>query len=169
MNIALVGFMGTGKTYVGRALAGKLGVEFVDSDDVIEERSGMKISAIFEQFGEQYFRELEKKAIKELSERDGLVIACGGGVVLNQENVDNLKRNGIVICLTATPEAIYRRVKDESHRPLLQVEDPMGKIKELLERRAKYYAQADYTIDASEMSIDENVEEIERILGEREK
>ena len=131
-NIVLTGFMGAGKSVVGRKLADRLGLKVIDTDDVIEEDSGMIISDIFQGHGEQHFRELEKDAVKKVSEFDGHIIITGGGVVINSENIENLRKNGVIIYLHASPEMLYHRVKDQTHRPLLQVEDPLGKIKELL-------------------------------------
>ena len=160
MNISLVGFMGTGKTSVGKLLAKKLKMRYFDADAVIEEDAGMKISKIFEDFGEPYFRELEEKAIAKLSAQDGLVISCGGGAVLREANIVNLKRNGPVVCLMATPSIIYNRIKNEAHRPLLQVPDPKKRIRELLEKRAPLYAKADFTIDTSKLTIGKVVDKI---------
>jgi len=165
MNIALIGFMGTGKTTVGKRLARALRMRFVDTDYIIEERAGIKISEIFSSFGEPYFRELERNVIAEISARDGLVISAGGGAVLNPENIRNLKRHGKIVCLTARPEAIYARIKHETHRPLLNVPNPSARIRELLNARAPYYAQADITIDTTHLSIGEVVAEIRRAVG----
>ena len=148
-NITLVGFMGTGKTTVGRLLARKLGYEFIDVDDEIEREQGVSISHIFSELGEPYFRMLERDMIRSLALKEGLIISAGGGAVLDTRNVDDLKRGGPVVCLTATPEAIFKRVGGSTHRPLLQVPDPMGKIRELLETRAPFYGRADVTIDTS--------------------
>ena len=155
MNISLVGFMGTGKTSAGKLVAKKLGMKYVDTDEVVEENAGMKVSDIFSNFGEPYFRDLEAKAVKQVSERDNQVISCGGGVVLRDENVKNLKRGGPVICLAASPEAVFERVKHETHRPLLKVPDPKERIRELLAERAPHYAKADHSIDTTELSVEQ--------------
>lgn len=160
MNIVLLGFMGTGKTQVARRLASDLNMQFVEMDSIIEQREGMSINDIFAKKGEPYFRKVEADVVKELSSKDGLVISTGGGVVLNQDNIDNLQRNGILICLKATPEEIYKRVKDEKHRPLLNVEDPLRRIQELLEFRRPYYERIRIQIDTTGKSIDEVVDEI---------
>ncbi len=149
-NIILVGFMGTGKTAVGRALAKHLKMKFIDMDDLIEEREGMKISDIFASKGEPYFRKVEKGIAREVSAKSGLVIAAGGGAVIDEENVKNLKSNGIMV----------ERTKGYMHRPLLNVSDPKEKISELLARRAAYYARADYRVDTTDLSIDEVVRKI---------
>jgi len=159
-NISLVGFMGTGKTTVGRMLARKLGYRFVDSDDEIEKEQGVTISHIFSEMGEPYFRALEKDMIKKLSGMDGLVISAGGGAVLDPENIANMKQSGPVVCLSAPPEVILKRVERFTHRPLLQVPDPLAKITEMLKTRAPFYAKADVTVDTDGMTVEEVVDEI---------
>lgn len=164
MNIILVGFMGTGKTAVARALARKLKMRYIDLDDIIEADEGRSIKDIFAESGEGRFRYLEKQAAKKISSLDKQVIATGGGVVLDKQNVENLKKNGIMVCLTATPEVIYARVKDQSHRPLLKVDKPQEVIKELLESRRPYYAKADFTIDTSGLTVEQVVNKIVKLL-----
>jgi len=151
-NITLVGFMGTGKTTVGRILAERLGYVFVDIDYEIELEQGVTISHIFSELGEAYFRMLERDKIKELSRKEGLIISAGGGAVLDTRNVDDLGRSGPVVCLSAKPEDIIKRVGGTDTRPLLQVPDPLAKITEMLEARAPFYARADCTIDTSGLS-----------------
>lgn len=163
-NIILVGFMGTGKTAVGKELAKKLKMKFIDIDDIIEKREGMGISDIFEQKGEPYFRDVEKKVAREVSKQSNLVIAAGGGVVINEENVKNLKSNGIMICLNASPDKILERTKRHTHRPLLNVPEPSKRVWELLAKRAQYYARADYQIDTTNLTIDEVVQKILKII-----
>jgi shikimate kinase len=167
MNIVLIGFMGAGKTSVGKALREKTGMEMIDTDEKIEKDSGMKISKIFSTFGEEYFRKLEKKAVREVSKLENTIIVTGGGVVLDKENMENLRKKGIVIHLYADPKTIYERIKHESHRPLLQVEDPIRKIKELLEYRARFYADNDIVIDTSNLSVDEVAEKILEKLNKK--
>lgn len=159
-NIVLTGFMGTGKTEVGRLLARKLGYKFIDADSVIEEDQKMSITEIFKRFGEPYFRDIESKVIKRLSEMEGVVISTGGGAVLRQENMDNLRKNGIIICLMASPETIYERTKKDTSRPLLQVENPLQRIKELLDFRRPYYEKADIMIDTDGKTPEEVAREI---------
>jgi shikimate kinase len=163
-NIVLVGFMGAGKSAVGQALAARLQRELVDLDEVIVERQGRPITQIFEELGEAYFRRLEKSLVKEISQKEGLIIACGGGVVLDKDNVDNLKRKGKVIYLQASPEVILKRTKNYPHRPLLNVADQQKKIAELLNLREPFYALADFTVDTSEKTIAQVVEEILKII-----
>jgi len=160
MNIVLVGFMGTGKTVVARRLSEILNKKYISLDDMIQEKESKSINDIFSQNGEPYFRKLEKDATKEASLLDGVVIDAGGGIVKDDENIKNLGRNGKIICLNAAPAVIYQRIKDQPHRPLLNVDDPMTRIKELLYERKEFYKKAHYTIDTSELSIDEVVERI---------
>ncbi len=154
-NITLVGFMGTGKTTVGRILAERLGYTFVDVDHEIEMEQGVTISHIFSELGEPYFRMLERDMIKALSRQEGLIISAGGGAVLDTRNVDDLGRSGPVVCLSAKPDEILKRVGGTETRPLLQVPDPLAKITEMLEARAPFYARADCTIDTSGLSPQE--------------
>lgn len=159
-NIVLIGFMGSGKSMVARSLAGLLKAELVSTDDLVEAKAGETINAIFAAHGEAYFRNLEHGIIKEVSLRQGIIIDCGGGVVLHKENLNLLKTSGIVFHLQATPEVIYQRIKKEGHRPLLKVPDPLGCIKELYQQRLPLYNQADFTIDANSASIEGPVAEI---------
>ncbi|MBI4432818.1 MAG: shikimate kinase [Candidatus Omnitrophica bacterium] len=146
-NIVLIGFMGTGKTSVGKILARELKRPLIDIDHRIEETEKRKIAAIFEKEGEAYFRAIEKKAVTEAAAREGIVITTGGGVVLDPDNMAALKKNGTVIALMATPETIVQRVKDSAHRPLLKGEDLPGRVNDLLEKRKAQYAQADLKMD----------------------
>ncbi len=166
-NIVLTGFMGAGKTSVGRRLKELTGMEIVDTDDIIEEKAGMVISEIFEKFGEVHFRELEKRAVAWASTLKNHIIVTGGGAVLKKENVKNLRKNGKIIYLYAPPEVLYERIKGETHRPLLQVDDPLGKIKELLEYREEFYADNDFIIDTSNMGAKEVAEEVAGLLKKR--
>jgi shikimate kinase len=165
-NIVLVGFMGTGKTAVGKKLAERLHMEFVDLDAQIEERMGMSIGEIFHQFGEGYFRRLEKEVVSELFEHEGLVLATGGGVVVDNENLIRLKEMGDMVHLRANPEVIFNRTKDGHHRPLLEKENRQNHIGQFLSERMKYYTEADLEIDTSDLSIDGVVEEIIYSLSE---
>ncbi len=165
MNIILVGFMGSGKTVVGKALAEDLDLDYVDSDDVIELEEKRKISEIFAVSGEPYFRKVEKEVIKKLSLGDKQVIATGGGVMVDEENRKNLKQKGKIVYLKTSPDSIWQRVRNETHRPLLKVENPKTRIKDLLDKREPYYQKADIIIDTSALSVKEVVEEIKRKLG----
>jgi shikimate kinase len=162
-NIVLVGFMGAGKTTVGKRLAAKLGRTFVDMDQRIEEREGRSIAQIFAGDGEAYFRAAERDMVKALASQTGLVIAAGGGVVLDPDNLADFNRSGWVVCLAARPEVILRRVADEEQRPLLAGQKE-ARIREILEARRKLYEAIRNRIDTSEMGIDEVVEQVLRIL-----
>ena len=142
-SVVLVGFMGTGKSSVGKILAKHMRRQLVDVDQYIEKKEKRKISDIFEKEGEAEFRRLEKEAIREISEIDGAVITTGGGAVLDPENLEALKKTGCLVALFASPETIFDRVKNSRHRPLLKAKDVYGEIKRLLEIRKPYYEKAD--------------------------
>lgn len=165
-NIILLGFMGTGKTSVGKKLAEELGRDFLDIDELIEKESDTSISNIFFNFGEEHFRQLEAEAVKKVSEHKNMVIAAGGGVVLREENIKNLRKNGLLICLSASPEVIIARTRAEKNRPLLDTPYPLETIKELLRFRSSLYARADATIDTSGLTVDEVVAEAKKITEE---
>ena len=161
-NIVLIGFMGTGKTVVGKALAKKLNWEFIEVDSLIEQKAGKTIPEIFQQDGEIAFRELEIEVAKEVSQGENTVIACGGGVVLNQINIDRLRQKSSIIYLTASPAIILKRVSsDEEERPLLKTSDKAAKIRELLKFRKPFYERAaDIKIDTSKLGVDATVEQV---------
>jgi len=145
-NIALVGFMGTGKSTVGHVLAEILGFELVDTDKVIESRAGKRIADLFAEEGEAAFRRRESDLVRELESARRKVISTGGGMVVNPENLESLRRHALIFCLWASPEVIFGRVRHQSHRPLLHTSDPLGKIRELLGTRAPFYKQADVLV-----------------------
>lgn len=163
-NIVLIGFMGVGKTPIGLKLADKLKRKFVDTDKEIEVSLGLKISEIFAAEGEKYFRAKESEIIKRIAQDEGLVISTGGGAVLDPGNIEALKKKGIIFCLTASPEAIYERVKNDTDRPLLAGEEMFEKIKRILKEREGKYRCADYYIDTEAAGIDEAVAEIIRFV-----
>ena len=146
-NIALTGFMGCGKTAVGRVVAKVSGFEFLDTDQFIEEHVGKTIPRIFEEQGEETFRRYEREVVVRLAERESTVIATGGGLLVNEQNMDTMKQYAMVFCLWASPDSIWRRVKDQSHRPLLQAENPRGRIIDLLEERKPAYGRSDMLIN----------------------
>lgn len=159
-NIYLTGFMGTGKTVVGRALAKKLNLQLVDIDDLIVKKENRSISDIFSQSKEPYFRKLEQETLREIALGNGQVVACGGGIVVNPDNIAIMKKSGAMVTLTARPEVIFERTKRNTHRPLLNVTDPREKIKELLALRKPCYEQAHVVIDTSILSVQEVVQHI---------
>jgi len=139
-NIILTGFMGTGKSTIGRALAARLGAAFIDTDQLIEQRNNCLIADIFARQGEKAFRQMEAELAPELAERRDLVIATGGGFFTNPENIRVLRQSGRIVCLTATPEEILKRVKKQGQtRPLLQHPDPLAQIDQLLREREPVY------------------------------
>jgi shikimate kinase len=164
-NIALTGFMGTGKSEVGKTLARKLGYLFLDLDDEIEKKSGMRITDIFSSHGEDAFRDMESEEIRLVSSGDRLVISTGGGAVLRQENMDNLRKKGIIVCLQASPKTIMHRIRGNSDRPLLKAEDPLLRIKELLAARQPYYEKADIIVDTEHKSPLQIADEIIGEIG----
>lgn len=164
-NIILIGFMGTGKTAVGKRLASRLRLKFFDTDEDIEKVSGMSIGKIFNDYGEIRFRSEEALAVKRAAKLNGHVIATGGGTVLSQENMELLSDSGLIFALEASAEDIQTRVsKRNSFRPLLGNDKSLTKIKTLLDQRAKAYDQADYKIDTTSKSLDDVVEEILELI-----
>lgn len=146
-NIFLIGFMGTGKTTVSKALASLLPMEEMDTDAYIAALEGMSISRIFEEKGETYFRDRETRLLEELKVKKGYIISCGGGMALREENRQKMKEAGKVVLLTARPETILERVKDNDDRPLLQGRKHVEGIRELMDiRRERYEAAADITV-----------------------
>lgn len=165
-NIYLVGFMGTGKTTVGKLLAEKLHKEFAELDELIEQKEQRKIADIFSRSGEKYFRQLESDLLKKISVQSNLVVSCGGGLICDNNNAQILRNTGIVFNLEASSTTIYKRTKDFAHRPLLNVKDPFMHIESLLQQRKPYYAQAHYTIDTEKKTPEEIVDAIITILKE---
>lgn len=152
-SIALIGFMGTGKTAVGKLLAEKLGKDFIDIDVLIEKKAGKSIPAIFRDEGEIRFRELEIEVMRQLTGRKNAVIACGGGAVLNKINIDRLEQECIIVYLTAAPSVILKRTSGGQERPLLLVKGRVRQIAELLKYRRPYYERsADITINTSRLT-----------------
>lgn len=164
-NMAFVGFMASGKSSVSRELSLALNKELISTDALIVEKEGRSIKEIFENSGEEYFRKVECDVVKEVSEKENVIIDCGGGVVLNDANVENLKKNGTLIHLSITPELVYARTKGKDDRPLLNVEDPIVKIKELLDYRMPYYEKSDLTVKVDNKVIGEVCQEILELLN----
>lgn len=160
-NIVLIGFMGTGKTTVGKDLSQKLSMDYIDTDALIQERMGISINEIFEKYGEDFFRKIEKNIIDEISATKNTIILCGGGVVLNQENIPKLRENGKTILLKAQPITIYHRVKEDHSRPLLKGRMSLETIEKLLKEREEAYAtSADLTIETDGKMVEEITSEI---------
>ncbi len=169
-NVALIGFMGAGKTAVGKALAKRLNRKFVELDLLIERKAGKSIPEIFQQDGEVAFRELEIEVAKEVAREKYQVIACGGGVVLNKINIDRLSEESRIVYLAASPRVILKRISGEGgERPLLKVDNPSSTIQGLLRFRKPFYETAtDIKIDTSKLDIDSVVEQIISRLKEDE-
>lgn len=160
-NIVLIGFMGVGKSAVGQALAEKLGNKFVEVDSLIERKAGKSISRIFQDEGEIAFREMEIEAIKEIASKKNQVIACGGGVVLNKINIDRLKKDSIIVWLTASPGEILKRVAADEERPLLKGKNNASDIRTLISYRRPFYERAaDIKVNTSRTDINSEVEQI---------
>ena len=161
--------MGCGKSTVGKRLAKDYGIEFLDTDAWIEEREQVAISEIFANKGEPYFRQLETKCLEELlqdnSDKNGLVISVGGGLPIREENRQLLKKLGTVIYLKATEETIYKRLKNDTTRPLLQGDNPKQKIKNLMDQREEIYCQAsEYIVEVDSKKVKDIMEEIQKLL-----
>lgn len=159
-NIALIGFMGSGKSSVGRLVAAQLDFQFLDTDELIEQRTGRTITEIFQQEGESAFREQERQVLAELAGQTHTVISTGGGLAANPANLASLKTHAFVVCLWASPETIWERVAHQTHRPLLQDPDPLGKIHKLLSEREPFYRQADLLLNTEQRSIKELVQHV---------
>jgi shikimate kinase len=160
-NIALIGFMGAGKTTVGRALAARLGWQLIETDALVCRKAGKPVARIFQEDGETVFRRLEKLAVAEAVRAEKAVIACGGGVVMRPTNIGLLKKRCFVVYLTASREVILSRVSGDQARPLLDVADPGEAVAGLLEVRRPLYARAaDFRVSTSRSSVDAVVERI---------
>ncbi len=167
MNIVLTGFMGTGKSKIGERLATELRMGYLDTDELIEKREKKSISAIFKKRGEEYFRRLETKVVKEVALLDNSVISTGGGAVLRGENMRMLKKNAFIVCLFASPEVILKRTKGDDNRPLLGVNNQKKRIEKLLAIRKPYYEKADFSVDTSTLSSEEVVGKIVKSLEKK--
>jgi shikimate kinase len=152
--LSLVGLPGSGKTTVGRQLARRLGLGFVDSDHAIEAKLGCSIREFFEREGEPKFRDIEAEVLDTLTTGDNNVVSTGGGAVLRPINRQNLHSRGKVIYLKSTPEELYRRLRHDTNRPLLQVSDPMGRLRELFEQRDPLYREvAHFVLETGRPSV----------------
>jgi shikimate kinase len=172
MNVVLIGYRGSGKSTIGRRLATRLQMKFVDTDNLIEEHHGVLIRDIVESYGWDYFRAMEKQIIKEVSNQDHLVIAPGGGAVLEAENVTALKRNGLMIWLKADKEAIRKRIEQDPRafvrRPSLTGKGVLEELEEVIAYREPFYKRAaGVEIDTSNLDVEAVVEAVLLILQER--
>lgn len=166
-NIVLIGFMGTGKSSIGLRLARILKMEFIDTDREIERLTGLTIPRIFVKHGEIRFRSEERLMVKKVARKNNCVISTGGGVVLDPNNVAELKKTGIIICLSASPEEIFARVSKRGGRPLLRKRKSPEAIAQLMTERAPYYHCADFYVDTTHLSVNDVIEKILEFLKKR--
>jgi len=167
-NLVLVGFMGSGKTGAGKLAAQRLGLTFVDMDAVIEQRHGQTISRIFETKGEAFFRRQERALVRELASLQDRLIATGGGIVLDGNNLRDFSRTSIVICCWVDARVAHERTKDAKHRPLLEADsDRLARIEKLLRERESLYKAIPNRIDTSEMSVEQQADEIVRMYKQQ--
>lgn len=160
-NIVLIGFMGAGKSTVSDYLSTMFAMKIMEMDQVISEREEMSIPDIFATYGEEYFRDLETKLLVEMQSKKNTIISCGGGAAMREENVVEMKKNGRVVLLTASPQTVYERVKDSEERPILNGNNNMEYIAELMEkRREKYEAAADIVIQTDNKTVLQICEEL---------
>lgn len=164
-NIFLIGFMGSGKSTIARLLAKETGKELIEMDETIEAEAGCSINQIFEEHGEGYFRDLESELVVRIADKGNTVVSCGGGAVLRAENVENMKKNGTIVYLSATPETIYKRVRNSTHRPLLNGNMNVEYITQLMDKRLPIYENAaSVVVDVNDKEKREIVKEIIEIV-----
>ena len=166
MNIMLIGFMGCGKSTVAAKLTKRLSVKQIEMDALIAEEAGMSLPDIFATYGEEHFRNIETNMLRKFKDLKPVVVSCGGGVVLRDENVELMKGQGKIIWLTATPQTVYERVKDSTDRPVLNGNMNVEYIQELMEKRQqKYQAAADIMVSTDGKTVDEICDEILSAIG----
>jgi len=159
-NIVLVGLMGAGKSTVGKFLADKLMYDFLDTDTLIEQEQNMSVSLIFKQYGEEYFRKLENELVLKLRKNTDTVISTGGGLVQNEDNLAKLAEGSLIVYLEASSNILYKRIKSDDSRPLLQNDNPLDKLNELLNKREKNYKLANLIVNTENKSIEDIADEI---------
>jgi shikimate kinase len=160
VNVALIGFMGAGKTFVGRLVSEQLDFDYLDTDEMIQARTNRTITDIFAKDGEPAFRKLEEQIVAELTGHERTVISTGGGLPVNPKNLISLKTHALVVCLWASPEKIWEHVGNQTHRPLLNTPDPKGKIRELLAAREPFYRQADVLLNTDSRPVREVAQQV---------
>lgn len=163
-NIYLVGMMGSGKSVTGEILAEHLKRSFVECDQLIVKKSGQTVAEIFETKGEESFRDLESEILKDLIRLDNHIISTGGGVVVRSQNIKRMKDTGKIVYLRSKAETLCQRTKGDSSRPLLNTDDPLKRIRQMLEERSKFYSQADIIVDTDGKQAKTVAEEISRAL-----
>lgn len=160
-NIMLIGFMGVGKSTVSRELSKKLNIPEIDMDAEIVKRQNMEITEIFDKYGEDYFRKVETDCLIDIQREKGRIVSCGGGVVVKEENIAHMKDGGVILLLTATPQTVYERVKDDTSRPILNGNMNVEFIEQLMnKRRERYMEVADIIIATDHKSVQEIIDEI---------
>lgn len=164
-NIILVGFSGTGKTVVGKLLAGRLRRRFLDMDDTIVERLGASLPGIFARYGEARYRDEERLLVAEIAKAKGLVVAAGGGAILDERNYELLAATGVIIALRASPETIQKRLAREEPRPLLQAPDPLARIRELKAARRRAYDRVPCQVATDDLLPAEVADRIIELIG----
>ena len=160
VNLALIGFMGSGKTSVARLVAEQLHFNYLDTDEWIQAHTSRSIADIFKTDGEPAFRDMERKLVKDLNALTKTVISTGGGLPLDPQNLASLKTHALVVCLWASPEKIWERVKNQTHRPLLEEPDPQKRIRELLTLREPFYKQADILMNTELRTVREMAHQV---------
>lgn len=165
-NIVLIGFMGSGKSMTSKSLGQLLKRPVFSTDAIIEKKEGKSIPEIFAKKGEAYFRNLERVVVDELAGKQGVIIDCGGGVVLNPTSMTRLKKNGAVFFLHASAESVYAQIKHDKNRPLVNVVNPLERIRQLMEDRQPLYEQADYIINADFKTIEEITKSVMEVLND---
>lgn len=164
-HIFLIGFMGTGKTAVSKEMSRRTGVDVLDTDLMIEDKEGMTIAEIFESKGEEFFRDAETKVLREISGRESCIVSCGGGIPLRKENQSIMRSCGLVVLLTAEPETVLHRVKNNSERPLLSGKTNIAHIESLMEKRKSSYEEAaDFKIITDNKEVSQICRELTEIL-----
>ncbi|MFH0731381.1 MAG: shikimate kinase [Candidatus Omnitrophota bacterium] len=168
-NIILTGFMGTGKTVIGKILAEKLKRQRLCLDDMIQWKTGKPIAEIFKDNGEGYFRKIESQMVAAAAKDKNVIIDAGGGAIINEDNLKRLKERGVIFCLTASVDAIIQRTSRTNDRPLLNVTDPKAKIEQLLNEREKFYKRADHILDTTNLTPEEAAQKIIEYMASLEK
>lgn len=167
INIMLIGFMGVGKSTVSKELSKKFDMPEIDMDKVIVDRENKSINDIFEEKGEEYFRKVETGCLIDIQKNKGFIVSCGGGVVVKDENIKHMKDGGVILFLTARPDTIYNRVKDDDSRPILKGNKNIEFIEQLMNKRKdRYLAVSDIIISTDDKTIKEIVDEITDKLEE---
>ncbi len=166
-NLFLLGFMATGKSMIGKAIASKFGMQFIDADSAIEEKMQMSIPEIFAKYGEARFRELEREFIEQDVPEKGCIISCGGGLPCRDDMPELIKTKGISICLFAPIDLILERIQKDDNRPLMQVENPREKIAKLLEERKDFYLKSDIIISLEHSTKLQCIAQVSRLYLEK--